>query len=721
MSAEIETPQNAARRLTKTHISKGFTPAGLHPYQYADGAPSHWRIRLNPPPGSDLKKIILPMHFDGKNYVPKEPKFPGKKPLYRLPALVANTGPVMIVEGEKDADALARLGAQSTTSGGASSATAADWAPLAGRECVVFRDNDGPGLRYAQQITAILTALKCVVRWVDIAALGLAEKGGAFDWLALHPDATAADVWVLPMVAPDLSSVLAVPSMGDSAGNWPLPKPLPEGLPDVEPFDLELLPVAFRAFVADAAHRMDCPPDFIAVPLMIAAGSVIGRGVCVRPKRHDNWTIVPNLWGCIVGRPSSTKSPALDLAIAPLRKLESLERKTHTDAVTEWKGRKTLADIDGKKAKDEIRKARNDLERLELAKLLNAAEDEPAPIERRYSTSDATVEKLGELLAANDRGILTVRDELVGFLRGMDRDGQEGARSFYLESFNGTGGFTYDRIGRGTVHIEACCTSIVGGVQPGPLLEFVRQTTAGGAGDDGFLPRFQMAVWPDQKKAFRFVDRWPDSDARNAVNAVFIRLAAMQHESVGATKGEFDALPWLRFDDDGAEEFATWFTATMETARAGEVHETLSRAGEVHETLCAWLAKSAKTCASLALIYHLADGGTGPIPKHCVEIGCAWVEYLFSHAKRVYAPAIQGDALSARTLAAKLKAGKLETGFTAREARRKGWTGLASVDAVNDALGLLVELGWLSEYAEETGGRPTTAFEINPRIAEIAL
>ena len=198
---------------------------------------------------------------------------------------------------------------------------------------------------------------------------------------------------------------------------------------------------------------------------------------------------------------------------------------------------------------------------------------------------------------------------------------------------------------------------------------------------------------------------------RKAVNAVFMRLAAMQYESVGATLGEFDLLPWLRFDDEGAEEFASWFTATMETARAAELHETL----------CAWLAKSAKTCASLALIYHLADGGTGPIPKHCVEIGCAWMEYLFSHAKRMYAPAIQGDALSARTLAAKLKTGKLQSGFTAREARRKGWTGLTSVDAVNDALGLLVELGWLSEYAEKTGGRPITAFEINPRIAEIAL
>ena len=202
MSASTETPQNAARRLTQSHISKGFKPAGLHEYQLMDGTPSHWRIRLNAPAGSDLKKLILPMHFDGANFVLKEPKFSGKKPLYRLPALAGNAEPVMIVEGEKDADALAKIGVQSTTSGGASSADGANWAPLAGRECVLFRDYDDAGLKYAQQVTPKLTALGCVVRWVDVAVLGLLEKDGAFDWLALHPDATAADVWALATSEP---------------------------------------------------------------------------------------------------------------------------------------------------------------------------------------------------------------------------------------------------------------------------------------------------------------------------------------------------------------------------------------------------------------------------------------------------------------------------------------------------------------------------------------
>jgi hypothetical protein len=39
----------------------------------------------------------------------------------------------------------------------------------------------------------------------------------------------------------------------------------------------------------------------------------------------------------------------------------------------------------------------------------------------------------------------------------------------YCEAWNGAGAYTYDRIGRGTLHIRAACLSVLGGIQPGPL------------------------------------------------------------------------------------------------------------------------------------------------------------------------------------------------------------------------------------------------------------
>ena len=102
---------------------------------------------------------------------------------------------------------------------------------------------------------------------------------------------------------------------------WPTPQPIPSGLPPVPPFDGRLLPGALGPWVADVAERAQCPPDFVAVGALVAAAAVIGRQVAIRPKRADDWTVIPNLWGLAVGRPGLMKSAALAEALMPLQPL----------------------------------------------------------------------------------------------------------------------------------------------------------------------------------------------------------------------------------------------------------------------------------------------------------------------------------------------------------------------------------------------------------------
>jgi len=56
----------------------------------------------------------------------------------------------------------------------------------------------------------------------------------------------------------------------------------------------------------------------------------------------------------------------------------------------------------------------------------------------------------------------------------MEAEEYQSDPAFYLEAFNGDGKFTYDRIGRGTVHIEQCTLSLIGGVQPTRIAPLVR-------------------------------------------------------------------------------------------------------------------------------------------------------------------------------------------------------------------------------------------------------
>ena len=107
-----------------------------------------------------------------------------------------------------------------------------------------------------------------------------------------------------------------------AARAWPEPKPVPSGLTPVAAFDMAFLPKTIAPWIADIADRMQCPPDFVAVPAMVALGAVLGRKIAIRPQRRTDWTEVPNLWGCIVGRPGAMKSPAMREALKPLQRLE---------------------------------------------------------------------------------------------------------------------------------------------------------------------------------------------------------------------------------------------------------------------------------------------------------------------------------------------------------------------------------------------------------------
>lgn len=226
--------------------------------------------------------------------------------------------------------------------------------------------------------------------------------------------------------------------------------------PSVQPFSTDLLPETLRPWVADIAHRVQCPPDYVAVTAIVTLSSLTGRQVGIRPKQYDGWTVVPNLWGLLVGRSSAKKSPAMKEAMKPLERLAQKARNAHKAALEEYKASELTREASEKHQRNEINKLtkQGDLKNASplATDIISAQEDKP-PAMRRYKTSDSTIEKLGELLVENPRGILICRDELRGFLNNLDKEGRESDRAFYIESWNGNGTFDVDRIGRGHIAI----------------------------------------------------------------------------------------------------------------------------------------------------------------------------------------------------------------------------------------------------------------------------
>lgn len=111
-------------------------------------------------------------------------KGPAEKLLYRLPELLADDSdaPVFVVEGEKDADNLWRVGCLATcNSGGAGKFTQANEA-LAGRTVVILPDNDDAGRKHAEDVMRRLDGVAARVVVLDLS--DLPGKGDVSDWLA---------------------------------------------------------------------------------------------------------------------------------------------------------------------------------------------------------------------------------------------------------------------------------------------------------------------------------------------------------------------------------------------------------------------------------------------------------------------------------------------------------------------------------------------------------
>src|SRR5699024_135144 len=132
------------------------------------------------------------------------------------------------------------------------------------------------------------------------------------------------------------------------------------------------------------------------------------------------------LWGAVVGRPSTKKSPALQTAIRQIRRLEAESVKAFESECDEYEIRKQAAEIAESSAKTEARKAIRKGDQDEAEGIISEARGKrpDPPVLRRYTTSDVTAEKLGEILSENPRGVLVFRDELAGWLASLDKDGR---------------------------------------------------------------------------------------------------------------------------------------------------------------------------------------------------------------------------------------------------------------------------------------------------------
>jgi putative DNA primase/helicase len=473
-------------------------------------------------------------------------------------------------------------------------------------------------------------------------------------------------------------------------------------------FPATFLPGPLSDFACDIADRMQCPLDFIAIPLIISAATVIGKYFRLAPKAKDDWTERPCLWGGVISDSAIKKSPAIKEALIPFRWVLNEFDKRYEREMEDYEETLTRAEYDERCWKEACRKA------ARAGKEMPEKPAEPSePQLQRLMTNDTTQEELVELMVENPRGLLLFRDELSGWFASFNQYRPGADRQFFLECH--AGGSYYKDRKSGSAHIDELYLNIFGGVQP----DIVKKVLAG-SDIDGMTARFSLLVWPDRPSGFQYVDRSPDLTARRKAEGVFKRLIELDPEAFFGPNRP-GVVRALRFDDEALEIFVEWYTNNQ--LRLHELHQR----GETRAFL-AHLGKYPGLFARLAIVHHMIryvlDETSSPTlvdATTAVAVESFIDQYLEPHARQIYRH-LGGDPArqNAQRIGQWLLYNPAITQFTTRDIRHKDWAGLTDQDGVNRALDYLDNVaGWVRCIDAPTtvrGGRPTTRYLVNPLI-----
>ena len=508
------------------------------------------------------------------------------------------------------------------------------------------------------------------------------------------------------------------PPVGDAidqsrtAPEWPAPVPLGRDIPSAPAFPMAALPQVLADFVRDNAERMQTPPDLLVIPALVALAGCIGKNAVIRPKRHDDWQERACLWGNIIQPPGSMKSAAVAKATAPLRRVQAAWGEADAETRGEWLEKKADADLRIKAWESICAKILKNDANATLPPKPRAAESlPPEPKPRRIVTTDATVEKLAELMIES-RGLTLVRDELAGWLLNMTRYNGGSDRQFYLEAYSG-GSFAIDRIRRGEMVVPDLYINIIGGIQPAVARKLFDTS---GEGDDGLLDRFGLIAYPDLPNDWKLVDRWPDATVRRAFNDACDLLVTTDWTNV--LHQEDGSKPFVRFSPEAQQTFDAWLTDHMRSIKATAETPIGGFMGKARGLLC-----------RLALVLHLTAWASGEeSDPRTVSVGTfgraltiletylgpTWVRVMTAFGST---PTTSGAHRIAKWILEKRPA-TVRVGIITK----LNWTGIQDRAAVTEALATLLDHDWLAVPERSIGtkgGRPSGSFVVNPRVFEM--
>ncbi len=438
---------------------------------------------------------------------------------------------------------------------------------------------------------------------------------------------------------------------------WEDPIPLSDPADKPPAFPLCVMPPSLAALCADIGDTIGCPPDYAACFALGAMAGTIGATTVLNVKQ--DWEEHASLFICAVAPPNAGKTPSFKLITRPLVEQQKERYKDRTE---------------GKKINPVF-------------------------------VSDVTVEKLADILQDDSRGQIVLRDELSGWVKGMDQYKSRGGsdRQFWLSAWS-SDPITVHRKGPDSpdVFISHPCISVVGGIQPSVLHDLQGQ-------DDGFFDRI-LFTFPEPHNM--------KGEDWKSCNPVGMRewekaLGRVRLMEMIATEPDKPRCPHFRkLDAIGRDE---WYTYTHALAKQMNVPEFPHYLAGVAGKLKGYAARLALVSMVLRIAYT-PDGEIEDINGDDMAAGATLANYFLAHAERVYRRMGRDDSREPRkVLAWMVRNGKDKV--SRRDIHHNLKRSFPDVEDLGRPLRMLTERGYIRVVESEgvkPGRKPTTIYEIHP-------
>jgi putative DNA primase/helicase len=617
-----------------------------------------------------------------------------RRVLYRLPDLL-EASQVFIPEGEKDADRLVSEGLTATCNPGG----AGNWLPeysesLRGKNCILLPDNDGPGRQHALKVAESLRGRAKSIKIVELP--GLLEKGDVSDWI--DAGGTREDLLKLIENAPEWNPNDKI-SDAVNAFDWEDPVLLEAfRLPEMKP-----IPGIIGKFSQAVATATETPIELSQGLVLAAVASACQGRYMVQVK--SGYSEPVNVWIVVALDSGNRKSSVLIEVTRPLISWESQKRFEMEEEIRRATSRRASQEVRLKSLRSKYGKAKiSDLEKIEKEIQDLELEFVEVPVSPRVWCDDVTTEHLGTLMAAHKgrMSVLSAEGGIIDTISGRYSNGILNM-DLYLKGHSGDP-VRVDRGSREPIYMRD--PSLTMGLSPQPDV-LKNMANIPGFRGRGFIARIGYLL-PGSKLGFRSLETKPvPEQIRDEYERVIHYL--LDIEPCKNDRGE--SVPYIL--NLSKEAYQEW----MNFSKVVEVN--LCEGGKF-EYITDWAGKLPGFAIRLSGLLHCIEDPHQPwtreISLDTMSQALETASIFSHHALAVFDlmgadKALQGS----RRIWRWVERGRFKQ-FSKRDCYNSLKGSFPRVQNIEPCLDVLEERGYIAAVKQQTGGRPTILYNVNPKL-----